>query len=182
MAGAYTKLHILAFSSCQSRSPTEIEIILPCFSSLSQFIQVSTLEGAMATMLDQFQGTFQAIAINLIEFSGSLDPAQDMSGLQLNRSALLDRILIYRSEDSSTSPIFSVSMTATKPCNATLLKLTSQKTRFPEIEGSDVEVLLKFSRVRCEDAKIPRYRATLTPRESLGLSNHRATPITSVKP
>jgi hypothetical protein len=136
----------------------------------------------MATMLDQFQGTFQAIAINLIEFSGSLDPAQDMSGLQLNRSALLDRILIYRSEDSSTSPIFSVSMTATKPCNATLLKLTSQKTRFPEIEGSDVEVLLKFSRVRCEDAKIPRYRATLTPRESLGLSNHRATPITSVKP
>lgn len=115
MAGAYTKLHVLAFSSCQSGSPTEIEIILPCFSPLSQFIQVSILEGAMATMPGQFQGPFQAIAINVIEFSSSLDPAQDMSGLQLNSSALLDRILICRSEDSSTSPIFSVSRTAAKP-------------------------------------------------------------------
>jgi len=35
----------------------------------------------MATMPDQFQGAFQAIAINMIEFSSSLDPAQDMSGL-----------------------------------------------------------------------------------------------------
>src|SRR5277367_4218269 len=116
MAGAYTKLHVFAFSSCQSGLPTEIEIILPCFSSLSQFIQVSTLEGAMATM----PGQFQAIAINMIEFSSSLDPAQDMSDLQLNSSALLNQILICRSEDSSTSPIFSVSRTATKPCNTTL--------------------------------------------------------------
>jgi hypothetical protein len=43
-------------------------------------------------------------------------------------------------------------------------------------------VFLKLSRVRSEDAKIPRYRATLVPRESLSLSNHRATPIASVKP
>jgi hypothetical protein len=136
----------------------------------------------MAIMPDQFQGAFQEIAINVIEFSGSLGPAQDRSGLQLNRSALLDRILIYRSEDSSTSSIFSVSRTTTKPCNTILLKLTPQKTRFPEIEGSGVEVLLRFSRVRCEDAKIPRYRATLAPRESLGLSNHRLTSIALVKP
>ena len=40
----------------------------------------------------------------------------------------------------------------------------------------------KSSHVQYEDAKIPRYRATLVPRESLGLSNHRATPIASVKP
>jgi hypothetical protein len=116
MAGEYTKLHILAFSSCQSGSPTEIEIILPFFSSLSQFIKAST----MTTMPDQFQGAFQAIAINVTKFSGGVDPAQDRSGLQLNSSALLDRILICRSEDSSTSPIFSVSRTATRPCNTTL--------------------------------------------------------------
>src|SRR5277367_4456004 len=95
-----------------------------------------------------FKGRFQAIAINMIEFSSSLDPAQDMSGLQLNSSALLNRILICRSEDSSTSPIFLVSRTATKPCNTTVLKLTSQKTRFPEIEGFGAEVFPKFLRVR----------------------------------
>jgi hypothetical protein len=94
-----------------------VEIILPCFSSLFQFIQISIPKGAMATMPDQFQGAFQAIAIDVIDFSSNFDPAQDMSGLQLNSSALLNRILIRRSEDSFTPPVFSVSRTATKPCN-----------------------------------------------------------------
>ena len=120
MAGAYTKLHVLAFSSRQSGSPTEIEIILPFFSSLSQFIKASTLEEAMTTMPDQFQRALQAIAINVTKFSSGVDPAQDGSGLQLNGSALLDRILICRSEDLSTPPIFPVSRTATKLCNTTL--------------------------------------------------------------
>jgi len=110
MTGAYTKLRVSCLQqlSIQITQPRS-NIILPCFSSLFQFIQTSTLEGSMVTMPDQFQGAIQAIAINVIEFSSSLDPARDMSGLQLNSSALLDRILICRSEDSSTSPIFSVS-------------------------------------------------------------------------
>lgn len=120
MADTHTKLHVLAFSGCQSGSPTEIEIILPCSLSLSQFTKVSTLEEAMATMLGQFQGAFQAITTNVAEFSSGVDPAPDGSGLQLESSALLDRILICRSEDSSISPIFSVRRTATRPCNATL--------------------------------------------------------------
>jgi hypothetical protein len=75
----------------------------------------------MATLPSQFQGPFQAIANDVIEFSSSLDPPQDMSGLQLSSLALLNRILICRSEDSSTSPIFSISRTAAKPCNTTLV-------------------------------------------------------------
>ena len=81
MADAYTKLHALALRSCQSGSPAEIEVILPCSSPLSQFIKVSTLE-AMATMPGQFQGAFQAIAINVAKFSSGVDPPSEWSSAQ----------------------------------------------------------------------------------------------------
>jgi hypothetical protein len=119
MADAHTKLHVLAFRSCQSGSPTEVEIILPCSSSLSQFIKVNTLGEATATMPGQFQGALQAIAINVAKFS-SVDPAPDGSGLQLSNSVSLDRALICPSGDLSASSIFSARRTATRPCNVTV--------------------------------------------------------------